>query len=132
MVTLARMHHDRVLELRWATTWVDHIERIETLFGLPALPLAFSGLLPLARSSHALALKRQAALEVVETERRPLIWTDDDAIESDPLLVPRLRASDQPLLLISPDPRRGLQPNDLQVIANFIDKLRLPGEARRS
>jgi hypothetical protein len=119
MVELARLHHARAVEVRWATTWVDHIDNVEALFNLPAFPVAFSGL-PGAPQITTPGLKIQAALHVVETERRPLIWTDDDAIEANSAHLPRLRAGGQPVLLISPDPRRGLQPDHLQAIADFI------------
>ena len=119
MVELVQLHREGMVDLRWATTWVDHIDSVQALFGLPAFPLAFSRL-SAAPQVKAPGLKMDAALQVVETERRALIWTDDDAIDADPLLVPRLRASGQPLLLIRPDPRRGLQPADLQAIAEFI------------
>jgi hypothetical protein len=119
MLDLARLHHDRVVEFRWATTWVDQIDQIETLFRLPAFPVAFSGL-PLGPQSKTPAFKAKAALEVVETERRPLIWTDDDAIPAGGPLLRRLQASGQPLLLIAPDPRRGLQPTHLKAVTEFL------------
>jgi hypothetical protein len=126
MIHLARLHHDHVVEFRWATTWVDQIHQLEALFGLPGFPVAFSGL-PTGPQIQTPDLKGEAALDVVETERRPLIWTDDDAIPLGGPLLRRLRASEQPLLLIAPDPRRGLQPAHLDAVTEFLSK---PGQDR--
>jgi hypothetical protein len=119
IVHLARLHQDQVVEFRWATTWVDEIEQIESLFRLPGFRLAFSGL-PAGPQGKVPGLKGKAALQVVETERRPLIWTDDDAIPLGGPLRRRLNASGQPLLLIAPDPTRGLQPADLDAVTDFL------------
>lgn len=119
MLQLAGLHHDRVVEFRWATTWVDQIDRLEALFGLPGFPVAFSGL-PTGPQLQTPTLKCMAALDVVETERRPLIWTDDDAIPIGGPLLRRLHGSEQPLLLIAPDPLRGLQPADLEAVTEFL------------
>jgi hypothetical protein len=119
MVQLSGLHRDRVVEFRWATTWVDQIGQIEALFQLPGFPLAFSGL-PSGPQTQVPDLKGKAALHVVETERRPLIWTDDDAIPLGGPLRRRLQASGQPLLLIAPDPNRGLEPADLQAVTEFL------------
>ena len=116
---LVELHRTQLVEFRWATTWVDHIDQIQAMFGLPRFPVAFSGL---ATDPHvkAPALKADAALRVVEQERRPLIWADDDAIPTAGPILRRLRDSGQPLLLIAPDLRHGLQPADLYTVTEFL------------
>ncbi len=109
------------VEVRWATTWVDHIAQIEASLGLPRLPTAFSGL-----GSHlakAATQKLDAALHTVEVERRPLIWTDDDAIPEHGPMLDRLRRAGVPVLLLSPRTGIGLQPEDLDDIDAFLDEL---------
>ena len=123
IVALARLHHDRRVEFRWATTWVDEISGIENLMRLPVFPVAFSGL-PSSPQTKTPGLKTEAALNVVEQERRPLIWTDDDAIPTHGALRERLDRSGQPMLLIAPDPHQGLQPADLASVQGFLDHLR--------
>ncbi|MFS0702898.1 hypothetical protein AB6N23_00100 [Cellulomonas sp. 179-A 9B4 NHS] len=72
------------MKVRWATSWVTHIDQIETAMALPPLPCAFT-LPPLLSAAtdelrHATeAAKRAAALDVVATDRR-LLWTDDEAV----------------------------------------------------
>lgn len=116
------VHKRRAVEVRWATTWVDHVHQVERLLRLPAFHTAFRGL----GASPAVAAperKLAAALYVVEVERRPLIWTDDDAI---PIAgEPRRRLEDAgvPMLLLAPDPFEGLSPEDLDRIDAFLASL---------
>jgi hypothetical protein len=116
---IVRLRRTTSVEIRWATTWVDEIHQVARAMRLPDLPVAFGGLGgdPSQASPEA---KLQAALHVLEVENRPLIWTDDDAI---PALGPdarRLRDARQPSLLISPNPKVGLQAPDLAAIAEFL------------
>lgn len=106
------------VEVRWATTWVDHITQIERLLRLPKIETAFQGLN--APVDEAVARKVRAALDVVEVERRPLIWTDDDAIPDHGELLDRLLNGGVPVLLLSPGSRHGLQPEDLAAIDDFV------------
>jgi hypothetical protein len=109
------------VEIRWATTWVDHIVQIERLLRLPRLETAFHGLQ--GEDDDPLARKVKAALDVVEVERRPLIWTDDDAIPEHGELLDRLLDGGVPVLLLSPGSRQGLQPDDLTAIDDFLAEL---------
>jgi hypothetical protein len=129
IVAVSRLHHDRRVEIRWATTWVDEIAGIENLMRLPVFPVAFSGL-PDSPQTKTPGLKIEAALKVVEDERRPLIWTDDDAIPISGEQRDRLDRSTAPTLLIAPDPHRGLQPTDLDAIKAFLDRQPGLGESR--
>jgi hypothetical protein len=111
------LHTDHLVEVRWATTWVDHIDQITTIMHLPAWQPAFTLTHP---NSDADAAKYAAALHVVETERRPLIWTDDEVIPDDHDPACRsLRDAGPPVLLIRPRPNRGLQPDHLDQIEAF-------------
>ena len=118
---IAALHHGGAVEIRWATTWVDHITQVERLLRLPQLPTAFLGLDP--DEIDPSEVKVRAALDVVERERRPLIWTDDDAIPGDGPLLDRLQAAGVPVLLLDPGSRTGLQPDDLIVIEDFLAEL---------
>lgn len=110
--------HGRV-EVRWATTWVDHIDQISTIMHLPAWQPAFTLTHP---NSDADAAKYAAALHVVEAERRPLIWTDDEVIPADhDPACQRLHDAGAPVLLIRPRPDRGLQPDHLDQIEAFAE-----------
>ena len=115
----------RGVEVRWATTWVDHIVQVERLMSLPKAPTAFTRI-DVADPLAGVARKLQAALHVVERERRPLIWTDDDAV---PLGGPerdRLESAGVPVLLVRPLFRHGLQPADLAAIEQFLDAVMAP------
>ena len=107
---------DDEIEVRWATTWVSHIEEPERIFGFKA-PLAFDKMSPYA--------KQQAAIDVVFQERRPLIWTDDDVVPDDldhSGLRESLMGSGVPTLLIRPNPREGLRMKvDVPAIVDFTN-----------
>jgi hypothetical protein len=113
------VHKRQAAEVRWATTWVDHIHQVERLLRLPAFPTAFRGL-GAAPSVGAPDRKLSAALQVVEIERRPLIWTDDDAIPITGTQRRRLDESGVPILLLAPDPYEGLTPVHLKRIDQFL------------
>lgn len=111
------------VEMRWATTWVDNIIQVERLLHLPRITTAFEGLGCGQDGERTAALKLQAALDVVEVERRPLIWTDDSAIPDDGPEMDRLMDAGVPVLLLSPGSRQGLQPDDLAAIDDFLAEL---------
>jgi HAD domain in Swiss Army Knife RNA repair proteins len=113
------VHKRQAAEIRWATTWVDHVHQVERLLRLPAFRTAFHGL-GAAPSVGAPDHKVAAALHVVEVERRPLIWTDDDAIPMLGSLRRRLEESGMPVLLIAPDSYEGLGPAHLERIDAFL------------
>jgi hypothetical protein len=113
------VHKRQAAEIRWATTWVDHVHQVERLLRLPAFRTAFRGL-GAAPSIGAPDRKLAAALHVVEVERRPLIWTDDDAIPLGGPQRERLEDAGVPVLLISPDPYEGLGPQHVEAIDAFL------------
>jgi hypothetical protein len=113
------VHKRQAAEVRWATTWVDHVHQVERLLRLPAFPTAFHGL-GAAPSVGAPDRKLVAALQVVEIERRPLIWTDDDAIPVLGTQRRRLEEAGVPILLLAPDPYEGLNQAHLDRIDAFL------------
>ncbi len=119
---IAALHHSGGVEVRWATTWVDHIIQVERLLHLPPLGTAFDGV-DVVDAEASVARKEAAALHVVEIERRPLIWTDDEAIPHSGPVLERIEATGQPTLLVRPSSRYGLQPEDLDEIDDFLAEL---------
>lgn len=119
---IAALHHSGGVEVRWATTWVDHIAQVEQLLHLPPLTTAFGGV-DVVDAEASVARKVAAALHVVEVEQRPLIWTDDDAIPDDGPALARIDAAGLPALLVAPSSRYGLQPEDLDAIDDFLAEL---------
>jgi hypothetical protein len=75
---IVALHRTGRVEVRWATTWVDDIEQIRLLMGLPRWPCALS-----LRGSES---------------------ADGPAV-----------------LLVRPDPARGLQPHHLDEIEAFVE-----------
>lgn len=119
MRRLVALHRTGLVEVRWATTWVDDIDQIRLLMGLPTWPCAFS----LNGSDGATEAKYRAALDVVRTERRPLVWTDDDVVPRQGSHAARaLYEHGPPVLLQRPDPARGLQPHHLDEIDAFVEQ----------
>jgi hypothetical protein len=114
------VHKRRAAEVRWATTWVDHIHQVERLLRVPAFHTAFRGL-GTSPAVGAPECKLAAALHVVEVERRPLIWTDDDAIPVTGEDRRRLDEAGVPVLLLAPDSFEGLTPRHLEAIEGFLE-----------
>jgi hypothetical protein len=113
------------VEVRWATTWVPWIDSIEQLLGLPSWHVAWDGPYDGA-GTPALPTpirKLRSALEVVEHERRPLVWTDDDAIPSHGRERDRIVNAGVPFLLVSPATRAGLQLSDIEAIEEFVRRV---------
>jgi hypothetical protein len=116
---LTGLHRSGTVEIRWATTWVDHNPtQIESLLGLPALTPAFppdpTRIYADDYRAQYRAAKLAAALDVVQVEGRPLVWVDDDAI---PVGGPERDVLDGAwALLIAPDERFGLTPEHLDQV----------------
>lgn len=115
LVSRIRAISDHGVNVRWCTTWVNEISQIENLVKLPQFGRTF--MLPDDRTSipHA---KLATALDVVRHGHR-LIWTDDDAIPSDGPAHDEL-VRDGRALLLSPSASRGLQPDHISLIEDFI------------
>ena len=114
---------NRQAQIRWATTWVPWRASLEATFRLPAFPVAFT--LDGSEDWRSVdEVKTAAALHVVETERRPLVWTDDDVVPQHGALRERLEAAGVPVLLIAPTSNRGLRPADVGAIRSFLTAVR--------
>jgi hypothetical protein len=115
---IAALHRERIVEIRWATSWVGRTDSVSTALGLPQFPDAFTyaGSRPPSPGNTLLA-KTRAAHDVITIEGRRLIWTDDDAI---PRIGPYRAALDAAgALLIAPKPNRGLRPEHLDQIEAY-------------
>ena len=89
------------LEVRWCTSWSGDQDILEDSLGLPPFPdaLAGSGVDVTDRNSVAEA-KLRAAIAVVEIERRPLAWADDEAIPTSGPELQKLEAAHSLLLRV--------------------------------
>ena len=115
---ITALHVSGAVEIWWATTWVDHDpDQISRLLGLPTFPVGWEPQ-GWAHTLYVRAAKQNAAHHVLRAERRPLIWTDDQAIP-DRLIEP----GDPPALLIAPDTRRGLRPEHMDRIEQFARQM---------
>lgn len=102
---IRKVHSSDSVEILWATTWVGYTRQLEELFKLPAL-------LSAGATGMSIEDKQDAARAVLASGNR-LIWTDDEAI-------PLTWFSDHDKLLIRPKPSRGLRPEHLDLIDNFV------------
>lgn len=99
------------VSILWATSWVGHTDQLERLFKLP--PLLSAGSRCMEGSD------KYKAAEAVVNSGKKLIWTDD---EFTPQFGPwydtltRYHSS----LLIAPHPNRGLRPEHLDQIDQFV------------
>jgi hypothetical protein len=108
---IRRLHRDGVLEVRWCSTWCAWPAEIERVLRMPGLDRAF-GDVPDA------SVAKLAAARAVLLGGRRLVWTDDDEVPEPGPLHDELTAGGR-ALLIRPDPRRGLTPEDLDAIEAF-------------
>lgn len=90
------------IDIRWCSTWVPWYQNLNRAFGLDLRP-AFTR----DRMSYVWEQKVQAARE---TSPHGLIWTDDEI---------KYGSFDFDGLLISPDPRFGLRPEDIEQIKEY-------------
>jgi hypothetical protein len=114
---VSAVHRTGLAEVRWCSTWVGYTGLLERVLGLAHFedaylrPEAWQPLNPHPR------LKLDSALAEIDAGR-PVIWTDDDAIppymlaEADAWLA-------FGVLLIAPQPNRGLTPEDMDRIEAF-------------
>jgi hypothetical protein len=120
---LRSWHLDGRVELRWATTWCPDADQLERLWNLPPLPRAL-GDDDLGSFARILAGKLNAALAVVEEERRALVWVDDDAIPAFGPYRDRLANAPSGALLVTPRPTRGITREEADLIESFLDEER--------
>ena len=107
----------RRFELIWATGWEDRAnDRLPTILGLPGeLPyLTFDGNARFGTAHWKVeAIDRYAG-------QRPLAWIDDCLDESCPTWA---AAREEPTLLVSIEPARGLTDEDVEVLLRWADEV---------
>jgi hypothetical protein len=106
-------------EVRWCTTWCGNTQQFAKLWNL-ALSDSFPEPIP---NSDVLDTKIRVACDVVRSEKRALIWTDDHA-PSHGLGLVELMSTDQPVLIIRPSERFGLTVDHIAQIRTFCEELR--------
>jgi hypothetical protein len=122
------VHKKGRAEIRWHTTWQEWATSLEALFDLPAFPVQAAPEWQAFLASDRVKLhddewwKIGAALRVVEEEKRPLLWTDDDADSfwNLPADVRRRITTAQPTLIVAPSPSTGLCRRHLRQIDAFL------------
>lgn len=120
---IREVHEQGRAEIRWHTTWQDMAKYVGDLLKLPDFPVAEAPEWAVhLRAETEEWWKIGAALRVVEDERRPLVWTDDDLRGTFNLDQPtRDRiASAGPALLLGPNDTTGLTPKHLRMIDEFL------------
>ena len=128
-----------VADVRWLTTWGSLANgALRELLGLPELPVAGAPGGPVEGSGSDGAAGSLASVtaaapdeltgrwwkfdvvrELVRTEpARPLVWLDDDlAGQRD---IRTWMTAQATCLLVSPTPRTGLRPDDLELVSRFL------------
>ena len=105
-----QVHRAGVL-IFWASSWCGNTDQLERLLRLPPL---FSA----ASTGMSYRMKCEAAETVIASGNR-LIWTDDEAVPEFGALRDKLTRKGN-ALLIKPKVNRGLQPEHLDAIDEFI------------
>src|SRR3954469_4302992 len=104
------VHKNPSVEILWATSWCGHTDQLEELFKLPALRSAWP--------MRMYDVDKQDAAESVVDQGKRLIWTDDEAIPETGVL--RDKLEDAKSLLIVPRSNRGLRPEHLDLIDDYV------------
>jgi hypothetical protein len=122
LAKIRSMHLRGLVEVRWCTTWCPERRQLEELFRLPVLEPALTD--GQADPRWAGLCKVDAAVKVLQVERRPLIWTDDDAIPATFGSLP----GEPPALILTPNERRCLRPEHLDYIEAWVERITPPPE----
>jgi hypothetical protein len=106
-------------EIRWASTWCGYPEQLDELSR--HLGLQFERAFTDRGMSKTWAEMKAEAAVAVLAEGRRLIWTDDDEVPIAPGFYASIAEAERDgrALLIAPRSNRGLQPSDLDRIAEF-------------
>lgn len=115
---IVEMHERDLAEIRWHTTWQSRAQRLANWLDLPTFPIHKAPeYLDGDRSGW---WKLPAAKRVVDDEGRALLWTDDHIryeVRPDHRLI-----EDPRNLVIWPDDRFGLSPDELTRIRIYLEK----------
>jgi hypothetical protein len=105
------------IDVRWHSTWREAaVTDLAPSLGLPELPISVAP--EWANHRAVVPWWKQAAAERVVAAGRLLVWTDDDIGMFRAALSAFERRAD--VLLIAPDPERGLTQRDLEEISRFL------------
>lgn len=118
---------DRGGQFHWATTWTPNRHLLDTAFGLPGdAPIAADPDAPTPDAPLGVSWKGAQVMALVERERRPLVWIDDDAITDATAraLANQAERLGLPVLAVVPDRSCGLRPDDLAVVDAFLATIR--------
>jgi hypothetical protein len=120
---IREVHRAGRAEIRWHTTWQEWAHSLSASLDLPEFPVQEAPEWAVhLRGETESWWKVGAALRVVEEEKRPLLWTDDDADSFWNLPADvRLRiTSAQPTLIVAPSSYTGLCRRHLRQIDAFL------------
>lgn len=106
----------RAVEIRWCTTWCADAHELENIFKLPTLGRAFTQ--SVTTREEAKDAKLAAVNDALTTGRR-VIWTDDIEVPLFGDLFAGFIDAGK-LLLIAPNARQGISPEEMDVIEKFI------------
>lgn len=126
----------RGAEFHWATTWTPKRDLLEEAFGLPAsAPIAAD---PDRRHRNEqlhirpgiadlrMNWKATQILQLVEAERRSLLWIDDDAITDTAVAALRRLAAELGISVMAIQTRTstGLRPDEMTAADAFLERVR--------
>lgn len=125
----------RGAEFHWATTWTPNRHLLEEAFGLPAAaPVAADpdrrmgdDELHVGRHTRDLTVNWKATqiLELLEDQRRSLLWLDDAAI-TDAAIGALEQAADRlgiSVLTVESAPFSGLRPEEMALADDFVERV---------
>jgi hypothetical protein len=121
---IQEVHASGLVEIRWHTTWQHAAQNVAQELGLPEFPVHEApeyNAQAWESSTVGEWWKLPGAWRVIDVERRPLIWTDDDiSFMCTKEQLASLRAAGK-VLLVEPSSIEGLVKNHLTKIKEFID-----------
>lgn len=108
------IHREGLAEVVWCTTWCPSADLLEAKWSLPELRRAWTDDL----HGYARTEAKYAAARKVIADGRRLLWTDDDAFPATGARVEEFLGRRS--LLIKPNQGRGLRPEHLDLIHEFL------------
>ena len=115
MQRIRAVHASGRVQIRWCTTWCPESDQLERLFDLPHFDRVWTEQINGLAAGLA---KLDAAYDVLAQGHR-LVWTDDQEVPAEGAIYEELTAGGR-CLLIAPKPNRGLQPDHLDLIEQFV------------
>jgi hypothetical protein len=113
------------VEIRWHTTWQTDALQLGRQLGFNIFPVQDA---PQFQQNHASDVpifynwwKMYAALDVVNKERRPLIWCDDDLDIHNRIIVSQYASDPEMLCLVHPFTNIGLTKQHFDDINTFLN-----------